>query len=343
MSAHLPALVLIAVTCIWGSTFVVTKDLLQQAPPLSYVALRFSIAAAGILLIAATQPKRTLAAWRRPHLLADGVLLGLLNAGGMLFQVFGQLYTTPSKSAFITSLNTPLTAVMGFLLHRLVPTRPQRIGVLLATVGLALLTWPGGQGAVNTGDLLTCVCALLYGVYIVESARRAPRQAPLALATVQIGLGALVFSALWAAAQLAIAYLSSVPRLLQLERASFPRTPHALAELAYMAIVCVVVGLLAQTWAFQRLSATTAALIFALEPVVATAFAVAVGGPSELPGPRGMSGAFLVLCAIYVAEARPRRLRRTTAAIASAHSGAGEGRAAQPPETSQPDEDFGPQ
>ena len=56
------------------------------------------------------------------------MILGVLNSLGLVLQVFGQVYTTASKSAFITSLNTPLVPLVAFALYRTRPSKPQLVG-----------------------------------------------------------------------------------------------------------------------------------------------------------------------------------------------------------------------
>jgi drug/metabolite transporter (DMT)-like permease len=52
------------------------------------------------------------------------------------------------------------------------------------------------------------------------------------------------------------------------------------------------------------MSATHAAIIFSLEPVFATAFAVLLRGSAEWTGPRATVGALLVLAGVVVSELR---------------------------------------
>ncbi len=330
--------VLLAVTCVWGSTFVVTKDLIASAPPFLYLVLRFGLA--GILLAPFLHARwRTT---RSPCFWRDALLLGALNACGLVFQVFGQVYTSPAKSSFLTSLGTPLTALVGLLLYRAIPTPPQRVAMALASLGLVLLTWPPAGSSLNLGDLLTIGCAIVYAVFIVEAARRAPRQDPMALAVVLVLLSALVYIACCCACHVAMKSwpASEWPAILRLEARPFPRGPRAAVELGYMAVVCVAIVMPVQTWALQRLSATTAAIIFAIEPVVATGLAVAFRGASEWPGPRGATGGFLVLCAVYVAEGRSLRRRRKSAQRPSIHTGASD---EEPGPLNEQPPDFGPQ
>ena len=326
-------LVLLLVTCGWGSTFIVTKALLRDAPPFLYLAIRFSIATLALLPVVLWRGLGVPRGNWRPFL-RDSVVLGLLNAVGLVLQVFGQVYTSPAKSAFITSLNTPLTALFGLIVYRELPTRGQRVGVALASVGLLLLTWPLDGARFNPGDLLTVGCAILYAGFIVESARRTPRHGALSLAFSQIVIATLLFTSFAIVARL-LPFTDG--ELLRLELRPYPRGITAALQMAYMSLVCVAAIMLVQTWALHRLPATTAAVIYSLESVVATALAVIVGGASEWPGPRGATGGFLVLCAIYVAEGRRRRSSSASATTASDGSQADADEASDEPEVSQPD------
>jgi drug/metabolite transporter (DMT)-like permease len=297
-----PELVLVGVTVLWGSTFIVTKDIVRASPPMLYLVIRFGVAA---LLLLALYGRRL----RDRRLIVDGIVLGVMSSLGLVLQVIGQAYTTASKSAFITSLNTPLTPLVAYLLYRTRPSRPQLAAVLLATVGLALLTYPSGGARWNVGDLYTFGCAIFYGFTIVQIARRSARHDAAPLTAVQVAAAAATFVVALAVASLCIRTMkpAALPDFAQLEARPFIATPRLLAELAYMALVCTVATFGLQTWAMARMSATHAAIMFALEPVFATAIALLVEGSTEWPGNRGAGGACLVLLAVAVSEIPRRR------------------------------------
>jgi drug/metabolite transporter (DMT)-like permease len=295
-----PEAVLTGVTVLWGSTFIVTKQIVRDASPLLFLTFRFGVAALVMALVC----------WRRfpptRRAVVDGMVIGLLNGLGLVLQVFGQVYTTASKSAFITSLNTPLTPLVALLLYRLRPSRPQLAAVVLATLGLLLLTYPTGGARWNGGDLLTVGCSLVYAFVIVEIAHRSPGHDVLVLTTIQLVAQALLASVAAFVAHTLIATLppAQLPELLRVEARPLVLAPRLVLEVAYMAIVCSAVTFTAQTWAMARMSATHAAVIFALEPVFATAMAVGVDGSSEWPGARGLAGAVLVMVGVLVSEIR---------------------------------------
>ena len=297
-----PELVLVGVTVLWGSTFIVTKDIVREAPPLLYLVLRFGFASLVFvpLFVRRLNDRR---------LIVDGAVLGVMNSLGLILQVIGQAHTTASKSAFITSLNTPLVPLVALAMYRTRPSLPQLVGIALATIGLALLTYPAGGGRWNAGDLYTAGCATIYAFTIVQIARRSRGHHAGALTAVQIAFAALTFVLALGAAKLLIATTDAarLPDFAQLEARPLVWSPRIVGELVYMAIACTVATFALQTWAMARMSATHAAIVFALEPVFATAIAVGVAGSAEWPNGRGVAGACLIMLAVAASEVPRRR------------------------------------
>jgi drug/metabolite transporter (DMT)-like permease len=86
-------------------------------------------------------------------------------------------------------------------------------------------------------------------------------------------------------------------------------TPRLVAAILWMALVATVVTFLAQTWAQQRMPATHAAILFALEPVFTALFAALFLG-ERMTG-RDWTGATLVLLGIVVSELKSSIPART--------------------------------
>jgi len=95
-------LALIAVTFIWGGTFMFTKIGLEFAQPSFYILMRFSIALLVSYLIFRKDIHKI-----SKEFFKKGFILGLLFGGGFLFQTYGLEYTSVSKSAFITGITVP--------------------------------------------------------------------------------------------------------------------------------------------------------------------------------------------------------------------------------------------
>jgi drug/metabolite transporter (DMT)-like permease len=89
-----PTLALIAVTAVWGVTFVQVKDALELYPLFAFLAVRFAIACATLVVPAAPRV-RTLG---RPGL-AAGLVLGALLAAAYALQTAGLERTTVSSTS----------------------------------------------------------------------------------------------------------------------------------------------------------------------------------------------------------------------------------------------------
>jgi len=176
------ALVFIAI--VWGCSFTVIKQTLAVASPLVLLALRFT--AASIIV----------APWFRGltrRELIGGIVLGLLFWSGFVLQTVGLEYTTPSRSAFITGLSTPLVPVAYLVVYRRPPSLATLGAVIVTGVGMYLLTRPGGMSAgLNLGDLLTLGCAAVFALQIVAVGHYAGVARPTRLLALELGVTGLL-------------------------------------------------------------------------------------------------------------------------------------------------------
>lgn len=280
---------LLLVTLIWGSSFIVVKNVVRDSPPLAFLFFRFLLATAVCVALALRRP-------RSPGLLRDGGIIGLLLAGGMTFQVLGQLETTASKAAFLTGLSVVMTPFAAFARTRRLPSLENAVGITLAGLGFLLLTFPGGAGPINRGDVLVFVCAIVFAFYIVEISLRTRSHDALWLTTVQLAVVALSAGVLAAAFRAAGAAFELRPLVWE---GTF------LTSVLYLGTVGTVGTFVTQTWAQGHMSATHAAIIFALEPVWAALLAAWL--LRERLGVSGWWGGALVLVGIVVSELRFRR------------------------------------
>jgi drug/metabolite transporter (DMT)-like permease len=282
LKAHL---LLVLITFIWGSTFVVVKDSLNNASPLFYNAVRMTVAA--VLLAAIFH--RQLTTITREVAIA-GIVIGTLLWIGYECQTAGLKFTTPSKSAFLTGISVVLVPVFLALFWRRHVNHWTLAGVGAAFVGLYLLTVPSSSGgslfaSVNRGDLLTLGCAVAFAFQIIYLGRSAQRF-PFA----QIVVLEIAACAVW--------MWISIPVF---ERAAFMRfSPAMVMSLAVTALLGTVAAFIVQGWAQQFTPPTHTALIFALEPVFAglTSFFIV----HERLGIRGGLGAALILAGVLISE-----------------------------------------
>ncbi|HVM16064.1 MAG TPA: DMT family transporter [Gaiellaceae bacterium] len=268
---------LLAVTAVWGLTFVQVKDAVEVYPLFAFLALRFAIATA-TLAPAAGLRLRTL---RSPGVGA-GVVLGGLLALGYALQTAGLALTTVSAAGFVTGLYVVLTPVFALLLFRVRIGRTAWGGVALATVGLALLS--GVESEAAAGDLLVLGGAAAFALQIVFMERWAPRFDVLALTL----------------AEMATAFLGFLVIALALGQLSVPRGWTVWSALLVTGVFASALAFLVQTWAQRRTTATRVAVVFAMEPVFAALFGVTLAG--DRLGWVGWAGCAVIMGGIALAE-----------------------------------------
>jgi drug/metabolite transporter (DMT)-like permease len=274
-------LALILITFVWGSTFTVVKQSLEHASPILFVGLRFWLATLILLPFLAGQIRKISGKTFR-----QGVVLSVVLMGGFVFQTLGLRSTSPSYSAFITSLSVLLVPLLGFLVYRHRP-RPQTIaGVVLATIGLFLLLAHMSELEMRPGDILTVACAILFGVHILL-------------------LGHFVSSSDYR--QLLLLQLAGTAILCTISMPFFEK-PFLVWD-TDLVVALLVTGVMATAFALyvqasaQRLTtANHAALIFSLEPFFAALFAFWILGQALTV--REWTGGILVIAGILISEVR---------------------------------------
>lgn len=287
--ALLAILAMLFVVMIWGATFIIVKEALQDASTLLFLALRFALASVALAAAFAGRYS-TFPSVRRS--IAAGAFAGIALFSGYFFQTAGLRYTSAPKSAFITSLAVVTVPLLASLVYRSVPRAAEGIGVVLATGGLALLTLPESGLGVGLGDLLTVVCALSFAAHIVIVGHYSATCSFQVMSLTQICTAALIAggSFWWA------------------ERPRVHWTPRLLIALLVTGLLATALGFAVQTWAQKYLSPTRTGLILALEPVFAWLTSYLVAGESL--STKGISGALLILSGILLAELKPPWLGR---------------------------------
>jgi drug/metabolite transporter (DMT)-like permease len=275
--AGAPILALVAVTAIWGYTFVPVQKAVGAYPLFAFLAVRFAIS--GIALAPfARAPLRAL-----PR---SGWLAGLL-AGGFLaaaygFQTAGLELTTVSSTGFITGLYVVFTPILALALFRTPVPAAAWGGVALALVGLALISgMPGGS---VVGNVLVLANAVAQSCQIVAMERFAPRYDARALTFLQMGVACATFVVIAVAAG-------------QVEAPDDAQTWYALVVTGVFA---GALGYLVATWVQSRETAARTALVFTLEAPFAALFGVLL--LSERLGWAGWAGCAVMLAGIVLSE-----------------------------------------
>jgi len=269
---------LFSLTIIWGSTFVLTKFILEDASPFVYVAIRFLTAS----LLFAAFFFRELRSFSKDGVV-KGLVLGVLLFLGFILQTIGLKFTTASKSAFITGLMVVFTPIFQLIIERKAPKIGNFIGVVLVSIGLYLLTSPKGS-EFNIGDILTLICAVLFSIYIVYLGIYGKECEPAQLTFIQFVSTAIL-------ATIAIPFL---------ETARLNLTFNFLLNIGYLAVMPTVVALYVMAKYQKYTTPTRSAIIYSMEPPIAAVFAFIIVG--EQIGMLGIVGGILILSGLIISE-----------------------------------------
>jgi drug/metabolite transporter (DMT)-like permease len=267
----------VAVTAVWGVTFVQVKDALAVYPLFAFLAARYLLASGALAAAGA----RRLALLRGGGVRA-GVFLGALLALGNALQTAGLERTTVSSTGFITGLYVVFTPPLGVVLFRTHVGLPVWGGVALSVSGIALLSGVAAGSA--AGDLLVLASAAAQALQIVMVERFASRYDAIALTLVEM-------------ATCFVAFAVSASALGELE---LPHGAKVWSALVVTGLFASALAYLVQVWAQRQLSAPRIAIVFSLETVWAGFFGYVLSG--DRLGWAGWSGCAAIFGAILLAE-----------------------------------------
>jgi O-acetylserine/cysteine efflux transporter len=283
------ALLALLVMVIWGTNFVVIKLALAHLPPLTFAALRFTLAA----LPAAFFIKRPPVAWRT--LAAYGVLIGVGQFGLLYIAMRGSI--SPGLASLVVQTQAFFTIglSMAFTGERL--RGFQVAALLLATAGLGWLMAHGGTDVTPLGLGLVLIAAMSWAAG--NTVQRAANPANI--------LGFVVWSSLFAIPPLfALALLfDGWPAI----AAGLTRsTPATWAAVLWQSVGNTLFGYAAWGWLLGRYPAATISPLSLLVPVFGMAASAALLGEPLLAWK--VSAAALVLSGLALNTFWPMLQRR---------------------------------
>ena len=267
---------MIATTMIWGITFVMVKDALNDAPPFIFATLRFGLAFIIGLLYLNSKVKNI-----NMKEIFGGIICGFLLFCGYGFQNFGLILTTPSKSAFITSVSVIFVPIFLVLFKLEKVANKIWLIVLFATLGLYILLNPMG-GGINLGDMLTFGCALSFAFHVIYQDIYVNQNIDVTrFFTIQVFF-VFLFS-----------FLSS---FIFEDYGTVIISQRLLVAVSVTGILATFVAIILMIWAQTVLSATKTAIYLSLEPVFAALFSVFFAG--EILGFYGWIGGTIIVLSV---------------------------------------------
>ena len=277
-------ILLLLLTVIWGSTFVIVKSVLDENSPLWYTAFRWILST---LILGLVFLRRVRNVSRKT--LVRGSILGLLLYVGFVLQTVGLETTTASKGAFLTGMLVVFTPIVHYIAQHFLHLGKKSLkvgnvfGVVCAAAGLYLMMSPAGSQFV-VGDGLTLIAAFLFACYIVYLDYVSDEPEKMQLAFVRFALCALVGVVLAAG--------------LEVPKVTLSRD--FILALFYLTVFATIIAMAVQIRYQGDTTPTRAAVIFSLEPVLAGIFAYFVRG--EIIGTLGVIGGAIIIVGLLLSE-----------------------------------------
>lgn len=281
-------LLIVAATVIWGSSFVIVKDVTSYVTPAWILVIRFSIAA--VILAVVFIKKRNL--FFKKEYILYGSLFGCALATAYYLQTVGIVYTTPGKNAFLTGTYCVMVPFFAWAVTRKAPTKFNLLAAFLCIIGVGLISL-NGEADINIGDMFTLACAVFYAVHIILVSKFSPGRDIYVLTMWQFAAVAII--------SLVIGLVVEEPPvvLLTLEMDQW-------VSLLYLAIACTAVALLFQNIGQANVPPASASLLLSLESPFGVAFSVALG--AEILTGQIFLGFVFVFAAILISEVLPEKL-----------------------------------
>lgn len=283
--------ILILVTLLWGATFVVVKEALNDISSMAFIAIRFIIA--GIILLPFMLKKK----FSKETTFA-GILLGFLLFMGFATQTVGLKFTSATKSGFLTGTAVIMIPLLQIIIEKRSPTKGVIIGTILVLIGVSFLS-SGGSSILNLfqdistnfniGDGLTLICALFFALYIIY----------LDVETSKYDFWMLLFLQIITTAVLSFIFLF-IFSTAKLESIEINWTKNLISAIIYTSIFATLITTALQTKYQKNVTPAKAGIIFSFEPIWAALFAFFLLG--EKITNFGYLGAGLIILGLVVSE-----------------------------------------
>ena len=265
---------LLTVSMAWGFAFVIMKDAIERQSVNNFLFTRFLVAVVAMILIR-PQCLKLMNKALVLRSLAAGVFLGF----GYIFQTLGLARTGAAITGFVTGLYIVLTPLFASVLLRQRVSRFTWICIVIATIGLGLLSIHGFS--VGLGELLTFISAIFYALHIISLSKWSSGRDAYAMTVVQLAMCALLSG------------IASIPG-----GYSPPPDFGVWSVVIFTAVFATAIAFIVQTWSQAHMSATKVAVILTMEVVFAALFAIVFG--SESLTLQSSIGGVMVVSAMYL-------------------------------------------
>ena len=275
-------LALLLATLIWGSSFIIMKDALDNIGTFFLLAVRFTGACILLAIVFFKKLKKL-----NKEVVKAGFVMGTALITAYILQTFGLAETTPGKNAFLTA---GYCILVPFMFWAVAGTRPDRYNIIAAVLciaGIGLVALDDNL-TMGRGDVLTLMCCAFYALHIIVSARYTQTYDVMLLTLLQF-----FFAAVWSS--LLCGLFEPVPAVAEIP-------PYTWFSLGYLCVFATAGALLMQTYGLKYTSPSAGALILSLESVFGVIFSIMVG--AEAVTARLLLGFAVIFVAIVISETK---------------------------------------
>ena len=259
-----------------GSSFVFSKWLMDDLEPMNVLSVRFCLA---FVILAIIFHKKLLALDKKTFF--KGMLLGAAYTLNMVTEMYSLRLIDAGTCSFIENTAIVIVPLYMAVLTRTLPQKKTVYCALIAVIGVGLLTISGGISTVNVGSFLAVLSALIFGVCVVITDYISREGDTVTMGVLQIGFMGL-FSTI-------LTFLVETPRL--------PQNQLEWTMILMLALICSCFGFTFQPLAQKYLSAETAGVFTAINPMTTCLLGVLLYGEG-LDIFKVMGGALIVVAVL---------------------------------------------
>lgn len=281
-------IMLVFAALIWGSSFIVMKDIVDFLTPATLLFIRFTLASLFMFVLFFKYLK---------NMTKKDMIAGSIT-GGCLFiayyvQTVGLTMTTPSKNAFLTAVYCAIVPFLVWVLYHKKPDTYHFMATILCFVGIGFVSL-NGDLSFQIGDMLTLLGGFFYAFHILAVKKFTKELHPIRLTALQFA-----FCAFYA---LCVSIVAEDITLITMIKSTMG------LQIFYLAFFATTVTLLFQNIGQRMVSECNASIILSLESVFGVIFSVLLYG--EVLSVRVVVGFIIIFIAIIIAETKLSFLKK---------------------------------
>ena len=273
------AIILLFITTIlWGSTFIITKNMTQKVPIFLFLGLRFLVALIGFI------PFFYRLKEINKKIVVFGIFAGLIYFLAIAFQTYGLQTTSAGKAGFITGLASIMVPFLVWIFFKKPLDKKIWFAVCLSVIGMALLMLEGESGVI-IGDILVLICAFFWALFIILNDKY--------VRLVDVYLYSIVQLIVITLLCILFSFLTKEYYELSSTNVGF------WLIIIYMGFIVTTLTFFFQNWSQKYVESSKTAIIFTFEPVFAVLFASWILS-NEVLSVQGWLGCGLIFLAILI-------------------------------------------